>query len=123
MANMNKIFIAGQLGQDVELKYAGKTPVINLSIATSDEWVDDKAKVHKNTDWHKVTYFGNHAKSLVEKLNLAKGDSLLIEGSMHYSSYEKEGIDIPTAKIKAEKVQLLRRVEKVSEKAKVKKIK
>ena len=70
-----------------------------------------------------MTYFGNHAKSLVEKLNLAKGDSLLVEGSMHYSSYEKEGIDIPTAKIKAEKVQLLRRVEKVSEKAKVKKTK
>ncbi len=82
----------------------------------------DKGKVYKNTDWHQVTYFGNHTKSLVKKLKLSKGDSLLVEGSMHYSSYEKEGI-IPTAKIKAEKVQLLRRVEKASEKAKAKKIK
>lgn len=54
-------------------------------------------------------------------LKLAKGDSVLVEGMMEYSSYQIKKkaeielpieIDIPTAKIKAANVQLLRRATK-----------
>lgn len=123
MANMNKIIIAGQLGADAVLKYtsAGK-PVMELSVATAEEWIDSKSgKVMKRTQWHKVVYWGGkHAEALVNKLKLAKGDSVLVEGMMEYSSYpikKKDKIDlpieidIPTAKIKATEVQLLRHVQ------------
>ena len=123
MANHNKITIAGQLGADAELKYTSgdnPKPVMELSVATTEEWMDkNTAKIIKRTQWHRVVYWGGkHAEALVNKLKLQKGDSVLVEGSMDYSSYpikKKDGIDlpvevnIPTAKIKAVEVQLLRR--------------
>lgn len=123
MASYNKIAIAGQLGADAVLKYtSGNNPkaVMQVSIATEDEWIDKASgKLKKQTQWHKVVYWGGkHAEALVNKLKLAKGDSVLVEGSMQYSSYKINKkdkidlpmeIDIPTAQIKASEVQLLRR--------------
>lgn len=128
MANMNKIIIAGQLGADPALKYShDDRPVIDFSVATAEEWLDKTTgKVMKRTNWHKVVYWGGkHAEALVQKLKLAKGDSVLVEGSMAYSSYPINSknkidlpveIDIPTAKIKATDVQLIRRADTVNKK-------
>ena len=110
MASFNYITVAGQIGHDVELKYAHETPVVNLRVATQEEWLDDKGKLRKRTDWHQIEYFGSHAKALVEQVKIKKGDSVLAAGRMVYGRYRnKDGVEIPTAKIRAAEMQLLRR--------------
>jgi single-strand DNA-binding protein len=113
MANFNQTIIAGQIGSDIEVKYtASSVPVINLSVATNEEWLDKKGNKQKNTYWHKVVYYGKHAEILVNKLKLGKGDSILVEGNLKYEEWEKDGVDMKTAFIHANKVELLTQVNK-----------
>ena len=60
MAGVNKVIIVGNLGQDPEVRNmpnGGK--VVNLSIATSDQWRDKNSGEKKEkTEWHRVVIFG-----------------------------------------------------------------
>ncbi|NIQ17062.1 MAG: single-stranded DNA-binding protein, partial [Candidatus Dadabacteria bacterium] len=47
---MNKVFLAGRIGKDPELRYVGEgTPVCNASLATRRYMGKDK---NAGTDWH-----------------------------------------------------------------------
>ncbi len=102
----NKIIIIGNLGQKPELKTleSGKK-VTNLNIATNNKFGD---KVQ--TDWHQVVCWGKLAEVVCEHLNV--GSLVEVEGSLHYSLYEKEGIKLRIAKITASEVLFLSRAEK-----------
>lgn len=109
MANFNQIIIAGQLGQDVEVRYAGDKPVINLSVATNNEWMANDGKKMKRTYWHRVSYFGKHAQILVDQFKLKKGDSVLINGELRYKNYQDDaGVDKQTTEIRATSVQIVK---------------
>lgn len=108
MSGINKVIILGRLGQDPELKYTPNgTAVANLSVATSEEWVDkSNNQKREKTEWHRVVIWGK----LAELCNqyLKKGQQAFIEGSLQTRSWDdKDGNKRYTTEIKASEVKFL----------------
>lgn len=85
---MNKIIIMGNLGKDAELKIVGETAVLKWTLAVTETWKKDGEKKEK-TNWFNVELWGTRAKSLAQYLT--KGTKLLVEGSVDFQTYEKDG--------------------------------
>jgi single-strand DNA-binding protein len=77
---MNKVIIMGRLGQNPERKGG----IVKMSLATDRYNGPDKPK---STDWHNVVLFGKTGDLAVS--SLAKGDKVLIEGSIRYTQWDK----------------------------------
>lgn len=88
---INRVVLFGNLGADPEVRatQSGQL-VLKLRVATNEAYYDKEKNLVERTEWHSVTVFGARAEALGKLL--AKGDSLLVEGSIRYSSYEKEGV-------------------------------
>jgi len=78
----HKIFIAGNLGQDPELRYtsSGHT-VTKFSVATQRVWRDGNGQKQEQTIWWRVSVFGKQAEAC--SMYLQKGRPVLIEGRMN----------------------------------------
>lgn len=87
---MNKVIIAGNLGADPEAKTTSAGPLCNLSVATKERWKDKDGNKQERTEWHRVVVFGMLSETCVKYLS--KGSKVLIEGKLHTSSYEKDGV-------------------------------
>ena len=83
---MNKVIIMGRLGGDPE---TGEN-YTRLSVATSKKWTDKNGQKQEDTQWHRVVFFGKTAEVIAT--HFSKGDGILMEGSLKYGSYEKEGV-------------------------------
>jgi single-strand DNA-binding protein len=88
---MNKVFIAGHLGADPELKFTqGGQAVLKLRVATKDSYKDKAGEWQETTEWHTVVMWGRRAEA-VNKI-LSKGSAVTIEGKLQTRSWEaKEG--------------------------------
>lgn len=87
---LNRVILLGNLGADPELKHAPSgTPILTLRLATNESWVDRNKEVQERTDWHQVVVWGPRAEALSKIL--VKGSSVLVEGGIRTSSYEKDG--------------------------------
>lgn len=76
-----KIIIAGNLGQDPEMRYTPDgTPVTNFSVATNRRWNSPDGNQNEETVWFRVTAW----RQLAELCNqyLSKGRQVLVEGRM-----------------------------------------
>lgn len=105
---LNKVMLIGNLGQDPELRYtAGKQAVMNMRIATTDSYYDDKQQKRiERTEWHTVILWGKRAEAL-EKI-LTKGGRVYIEGRLQTRKWEdKEGKDRYTTEVVASNLLLL----------------
>lgn len=101
MASVNKVILVGNIGSDVELKQAGETPVVNISVATQRFKKDQE----KETDWHRVVVFGKQAENCSQYLQ--KGSPIYVEGRIQTRSYEKDGNNVYVTEIIASNVQFL----------------
>jgi single-strand DNA-binding protein len=74
------VTVAGNLGQDPELRYLGDgTPVCNFSVATNRRWkVGDEQK--EEVTWFRVAVFGGMAEPCNQYLS--KGRQVLVEGRL-----------------------------------------
>lgn len=87
---MNKVILLGNLGADPVLRYTGAgMAVLSFNLATTETWTDKNQEKQERTEWHKVVLWGSRAESLSKHLN--KGSSVLVEGGLRTSSYEKDG--------------------------------
>ena len=88
---LNRVILMGNLGADPELKHAPSTgtPILKLRLATNESWLDRDQKRQERTEWHTVSVFGPRAEALAKILT--KGATVLVEGGLHTSSYEKDG--------------------------------
>ena len=103
---MNKVIIMGNLGSDPDLKYSqGGAAVCNFSVATSEKWTDKAGQSQEKTEWHRIVTFGKTAENCGKYL--VKGRQVLIEGSIQYGSYEKDGVTRYTTDIKGQNVTFL----------------
>ncbi len=97
----NYVNLIGRLGNDPESSY---TPaglhVTKFSLAT---WFF--AKGEKHTVWHNIVAFGKTADN-IEKY-LKKGGLVDIDGSIRYTTYEKEGVKKYFTEIVGVKVRFL----------------
>jgi len=85
---LNKVTIAGNLGQDPEVKFMPDgTAVCNFSLATTDYWKDKQTGEKKeSTEWHNIVIFGKLAE-IVGK-HFVKGSPIYLEGKIRTLSWK-----------------------------------
>lgn len=90
--SINKVNLIGRLGKDPEIRrMTNGDPVVNLSVATSENWRDKSSGERKEkTEWHRVVIFNDNLAKVAENY-LKKGSLVHLEGSLQTRSWEKDG--------------------------------
>ncbi len=102
--SVNKIILVGNVGNDPDVRMTSSgVKVAHLSLATN--WRTGGEEPEVRTDWHRVNLWGRLAQ--VAEDYVSKGDKLFIEGYLQYDSYERDGVTIPTAEIRAREMVML----------------
>lgn len=104
---INRVQLLGHLGRDPEITNTrGGQAVAKLAIATTRKWTDKQTnQAQEKTEWHRVTVWGKQAELCGEYLH--KGDKVLVDGRLEYSSFEKAGVKQYSTDIIAEHVTFL----------------
>lgn len=90
---MNKAILIGYLGQDPEIKmFENGTSVANLSVATTEHWVDQSGTRQSKTTWHHCQTFRPALVKVIEQY-VKKGAKVAIDGSIGVRDYQKDGED------------------------------
>ena len=82
MAGVNKVILVGNLGDDPEARSLNNGgEVVNLRVATSENWKDKDGNRQERTEWHQVVIF-NENLGRVAKSYLKKGSKVYLEGQI-----------------------------------------
>lgn len=100
MSSLNKCQIIGNLGRDPETRTMNDgSPVVNLTVATSDTWKSKDGEKRERVEWHKVVIFNEHI-CMVAKQYLRKGSKVFIEGSLQTREWtDQDGVKKYTTEI------------------------
>jgi single-strand DNA-binding protein len=81
--SVNKVILVGNLGKDPETRRLNSgDPVVNLRIATSENWKDKATGERKEkTEWHSVVIFNENLARVAEQY-LRKGSKVYVEGQL-----------------------------------------
>ncbi|MBC7642232.1 MAG: single-stranded DNA-binding protein [Flavobacterium sp.] len=83
----NRVQLIGNVGQDPEIKnLEGGKKLANISLATNDSYTNEKGEKITDTQWHRLTAWGNTAE-IIEKY-VTKGKEIAITGKISYKSYD-----------------------------------
>lgn len=101
MSGVNKVILLGNLGADPEIRHLESgSMVANISIATSEVYVNRNGDRTEHTEWHKVELWDKLAE-LCEKY-LSKGRTVYIEGKIRTNTYQdKDGVTRYDKRIRA----------------------
>ncbi|HEY1046965.1 MAG TPA: single-stranded DNA-binding protein [Bacteroidia bacterium] len=88
----NRVMLIGHLGQAPEVKeLGGDKKVARFSIATNDNYTNEKGEKMTDTQWHNAVAWGKLA-DIAEKF-LDKGKEIAIEGKLVTRNYtDKENV-------------------------------
>lgn len=87
MIETNKAQLIGFLGADPERKESNGNSYAVLSVATATSWKKPNSEEWETrTEWHRVVVWAKQA----ARLNLSKGDKVLVVGEIRYREYEDE---------------------------------
>ena len=104
MAGVNKVILVGNLGADPEsrsLNNGGE--VVNMRVATSEQWKDRDGNRQERTEWHNVVIF-NENLGRVAKNYLRKGSKVYLEGQLQTRKWQDQsGNDKYTTEIVLQK--------------------
>ena len=100
MAGVNKVILVGNLGADPEsrsLNNGGE--VVNMRVATSENWKDRDGNRQERTEWHNVVIF-NENLGRVAKSYLKKGSKVYLEGQLQTRKWQDQsGADKYTTEV------------------------
>jgi single-strand DNA-binding protein len=83
----NKVQLIGNVGNDPEIKtFDGGKKVVNFTLATNESYKNDKGEKVEQTEWHRISAWGNTAE-IIEKF-VTKGKEIAIEGKLTHRSYD-----------------------------------
>jgi single-strand DNA-binding protein len=86
--SVNKVILVGNLGNDPESRSLGNGgEVVNLSVATSENWKDRDGNKQERTEWHRVVIF-NENLGKVAKSYLRKGSKVYLEGQLQTRKWQ-----------------------------------
>ncbi len=107
MANLNTIFIMGNLTRDPESRYLqGGTPVCTLPLASNRTYTGSNGQKKDEVCYVDVIVFGKPAESCGQYLK--KGRQVLIEGRLQYRTWEdKDGGKHSKHEVVADRVQFM----------------
>ena len=92
MSFLNEVTLLGNLGKRPELGvFPDGTPVLRISIATTERYTSKKGNIEENTIWHPVQITGRPAEVIAQYAD--KGDKLLIKGKLKKNNYtDSQGV-------------------------------
>src|SRR5215212_9135650 len=90
MAGVNKVILVGNLGDDPEVRSLNNGgEVVNLRVATSENWKDRDGNRQERTEWHRVVIF-NENLGRVAKSYLRKGSKVYLEGQIQTRKWQDQ---------------------------------
>lgn len=109
---MAQITVKGNIGKDPELKFsANKTAWISFSIGYTPREKKDGEWTEGETMWFRVVSFGDKAEALAD--TLAKGDSVIVSGTLKQSTYKgRDGAEQTSLEITASEIGVVPRINK-----------
>ena len=100
MAGVNKVILVGNLGADPEARSLNNGgEVVNIRVATSEQWKDRDGNRQERTEWHNVVIF-NENLGRVAKNYLRKGSKVYLEGQIQTRKWtDQSGNDRYTTEV------------------------
>ena len=100
MAGVNKVILVGNLGADPEARTLNNGgEVVNMRVATSEQWKDRDGNRQERTEWHNVVIF-NENLGRVAKSYLRKGSKVYLEGQLQTRKWtDQSGNDKYTTEV------------------------
>ncbi|MCA9406560.1 MAG: single-stranded DNA-binding protein [Candidatus Omnitrophica bacterium] len=107
MANLNKVFLIGNLTRDPELRYTpGGTAVANLGLAVNRRFKDSSGELKEEVCFLTVTVWDKQAEACCQYLE--KGRPVFVEGVLQSRFWEtNDGQKRSAIDVRAERVQFL----------------
>ncbi len=107
MANLNKVFLIGNLTRDPELRYTpAGVAVANLGLAVNRRFRDKSGELKEDVCFLTVTVWDKQAEACCQYLQ--KGSPIFVEGVLQSRSWEtSDGQKRSTIDVRAERVQFL----------------
>lgn len=118
MADLNRVFLAGRLTRDPELRYtSGGQAVADLGLAIGRNYMTKTGERKEEVTYVDIIVWGRQAETAGEYLS--KGSPVLIEGRLQLDTWEtKEGEKRNRLKVHATRIQFLGRPRGASEETK-----
>ncbi len=107
MANLNKVFLIGNLTRAPELRYTpGSVAVANLGLAVNRRFRDKNGEFKEDVCFLTVTVWDKQAEACCQFLQ--KGSPIFVEGVLQSRSWETpDGQKRSTIDVRAERIQFL----------------
>ena len=107
MANLNKVFLMGNLTRDPELRVTPSgTTIVSFGIATSRTWSGQDGEKKEEVCYVDIKAFGRRAEVISEYFS--KGNPIFIEGRLQFQQWEtKDGQKRNALRVVAEDFQFL----------------
>jgi single-strand DNA-binding protein len=108
---MNTVVLMGNLGRDIDAKVVTtggrKTTVATCVLAVNRRYKKADGEWGENTTWTPIELWDAGAEAFAEKC--AKGDRILIEGSLKSESWEKDGKNHSRLLVRVDKFYLIKK--------------
>lgn len=114
MAELNRVFLIGNLTRDPEVRYipSGKA-VADLRLAVNRRWKSSSGEAREDTCFIDATVWERQAETAAKYLK--KGSPVFVEGSLQMDEWETEGEKRSRIKVNANRVQFLDRPARAGE--------
>ena len=111
MANLNRVFLIGNLTRDPEIRYipSGKA-VADLNMAINRKYRTTSGEFKEETCYVGVVVWERQAETAGEYLK--KGSAILVEGSLRYEQWETNGEKKNRLRVNADRIQFLDRLKR-----------
>ena len=99
--SINIVILVGNLGRDPDSRtMQDGNPVVNLSIATSENWRDkNSGERRERTEWHRVVIFNDKLAEVAQKY-LRKGSKVYLEGQLQTRKWtDQSGMEKYTTEV------------------------
>ncbi|EHM02231.1 single-strand binding family protein [Acetobacteraceae bacterium AT-5844] len=88
--SVNKVILVGNLGRDPEVRnFQNGGRVVNLRIATTENYKDREGNRQEKTEWHSVAIFNERLGEIAEKY-LRKGSKVYVEGKLETRKWQDQ---------------------------------
>ncbi len=106
MADLNKVFLIGNLTRDPEMRsLPSGTSIASFGLATNRTYTAQNGEKKEEVCFVRVVVFGKQAEACGQYLN--KGKPVFVEGRLQYRSWETDGQKRNALDVVAERVQFL----------------
>jgi len=106
MADLNRVFLMGNLTADPEVRYAPSGDAVgDLRMAINRRYKGRDGQDHEETCFVSVVVWGRQAETCGQYLQ--KGSQVMVEGSLKYDQWEKDGQKHSRLLVRANRVQFL----------------